>query len=279
VLSFADDDRARAETSWLALQCTGSPVLGSRADHYNVHENAAPRREIDGSLHAVLLDMTTRAIGYVRVSTDEQATLGVSLQAQEAKLHAWASLHDVDITIEVDAGISGKSIANRPALGRALDAIRARRATCLVVCDLSRLSRTTRHALEIAELLAKRGAELVSLREQIPGGPAGKLILTVLAALAELERSNTALRTSAALQHKKSRGERVGSVPLGFALVAGALVPDEREQAVIAQARELRAAGMSLREVASALDERGLRTRTGRAWLPAQVARMLACAA
>jgi hypothetical protein len=81
------------------------------------------------------------------------------------------------------------------------------------------------------------------------------------------------------LKHKKSRGERVGAVPLGYALVDGVLVPDERERAVIAQARELRAAGLSLREVAGALDERGLHTRTGRGWLPAQVARMLASAA
>jgi site-specific DNA recombinase len=97
------------------------------------------------------------------VSTDEQANEGVSLQAQEAKLRAWAALHEVEMTVEVDAGISGKSIQNRPALNRALEAIRTRRATVLVVCDLSRLSRTTRDALTIAEQIAKRGAELVSL--------------------------------------------------------------------------------------------------------------------
>lgn len=85
---------------------------------------------------------TKRAIGYARVSTDEQAERGVSLDAQRAKIEAWCALHDVELLrVEVDAGISGKAMANRPALQRALSAIKSGEATALVIVDLSRLTR------------------------------------------------------------------------------------------------------------------------------------------
>ena len=218
--------------------------------------------------------MTTRAIGYVRCSTDEQT---ITVEAQTAKLNAWAALNDAEITIEIDAGISGKSMHNRPALKRALDAIRAKRATVIVVCDLSRLSRCTRDALTIADELAKRGAELVALREQIPAGPAGKLILTVLAALAELERAQVGIRTSAALQHLKSQGRRVGGIPYGFAVAADgeSLVEHTNEQATIAAARDLRARGLALRAVAETLASRGMLARSGRPFAPSAIAAMV----
>ena len=57
----------------------------------------------------------TTAIGYIRVSTDGQAQDGVSLDAQRAKIEAWCSLNDYELTaVHVDAGISGKSALNRP---------------------------------------------------------------------------------------------------------------------------------------------------------------------
>lgn len=219
--------------------------------------------------------VVTKAIGYVRVSTDEQATNGISLAAQEAKLRAWATLHDVEIVIEVDAGISAKTL-KRPGLTRALAAVG--KGTILVVADLSRLSRSTRDTLTIAETLAKRGAELVSIKEQIPAGPAGRLILTVLAALNEMERAQISERTKGALGHLAAQGKRVsGHPPYGYRFGdAGELVEVEREQTIIAQAKAYRGSGMPLRAVSATLAESGLVTRGGRPFSASAVAEMVA---
>lgn len=91
----------------------------------------------------------------------------------------------------------------------------------------------------------------------------------------QVDRTKTSISTSVAMQHKKTRGEYIGGdAPYGYRLTDGALEAVEAEQAVITEARKLRAAGLSLRAIAAMLDERGVHSRTGRAFLAAQVARM-----
>ena len=104
-----------------------------------------------------------KAIGYVRVSTQGQAEDGVSLDAQEAKVRAWADLNGAEVVIFRDEGISGKRSDNRPGLVAALDAVG--KGDALVCYSLSRLSRSTKDTLTIADLLAKREADLEPVRE------------------------------------------------------------------------------------------------------------------
>ena len=126
------------------------------------------------------------AIGYIRVSTDGQVEDGVSLDAQRAKLEAWAKLNDEHGLIVVkDAGISGSSMSQRPGLKDALDAVCKKRGV-LVVYSLSRLARSTRDTLHISDRLARCGAELVFLSERIDTTSAsGKVIFRLLAVLNE----------------------------------------------------------------------------------------------
>ena len=200
------------------------------------------------------------AIGYIRVSTEGQAVDGVSLDAQRAKIAAWCELNDYTLaTVHVDAGISGKSADNRPGLQAAL--ADCRKGSALVVYSLSRLARSTRDTLEVSDRLSKAGADLVSLSEKIDTtSAAGKMVFRMLAVLAEFERDQISERTATAMQFKKGKGERVGAVPYGFNLAADgvALVANAAEQAVIQQARELKASGLSLRAVAIELNKRAL---------------------
>lgn len=218
-----------------------------------------------------------RAIGYIRVSTQGQADDGVSLDAQRAKIHAWADLNGYEIgEVFADEGISG-SKADRPGLADALNAVK--RGDALVVYSLSRLARSTRHTLEISERLDKIGADLVSLSERIDTtSAAGRMVFRMLAVLAEFERDQTSERTAMALRHKRTQGERVGSVPYGFDLDADGvhLVENASEQAVIQQARELHQSGLSLRKIAAELNARGLVARNGRAFQATQIMRMVA---
>ena len=195
------------------------------------------------------------AIAYLRVSTTEQATEGVSLDAQKAKIEAWCLLNDYTLAgVFVDAGISGKATANRPDLHAALAA--CSRGGALVVYSLSRLARSTQDTLAIADKLQKKSVDLVSLSEKIDTTSAsGKMVFRMLAVLSEFERDQISERTASAMQHKKSNGERVGSVPYGSVVADDGiqLVDDVAEQEIIRVVLELRRDGLSMRAIAERL--------------------------
>ncbi len=215
------------------------------------------------------------AIGYVRVSTEGQVAEGVSLAAQKARIEAWAMANGMHLAaVHVDAGISGAKATNRPALQTALaEVCRCRGA--LVVYSLSRMARSTKDAIAIAERLHRAGADLVSLSEQIDTTTAaGKMVFRMLAVLAEFERDLISERTTSAMAHLRRSGARIsGRVPFGFDLVGDRLVPNPEEQAGLAVILELHGAGLSLREVAGKLAERGIRAKNGgTVWSPKVIA-------
>jgi site-specific DNA recombinase len=207
------------------------------------------------------------AVGYCRVSTAGQATEGVSLEAQQARIAAWAEANGYALQgVHVDAGLSGGRADNRPALRAALDeACRLRGA--LVVYSLSRLARSVKDTLSIGERLDAAGADLVSLSESIDTtSAAGKMVFRMLAVLSEFERDLVVERTTMALDHKRSRGERIGEVPFGYRLQADGthLEQDPGEQITLDQLRRLRAAGLSVRKIAETLNRRAIPARAGR---------------
>ena len=218
-------------------------------------------------------------IGYTRVSTAEQADEGVSLDAQAAKIRDWcARAGHGEPSLESDQGLSGKRADNRPALQRALDAV-CRGRGILVVYSLSRLCRSTRDAMDIAERLKRAGAHLVSITEAIDTTTAmGEFFFTVMAALAQLERRLIGERTKEALHHKRRNGQKLGGLsPFGYRPVdRGIRTPDGRividlepvpaEQAVIELIRELRDDGETYRLIADRLNSSATPTRTGAPW-------------
>ena len=219
-----------------------------------------------------------RLIGYTRVSTGEQATSGLGLDAQRERIAAYAALYGHEI-VEwcVDAGASAKTL-DRPALASALAALDGGQADGVCVAKLDRLTRSVRDLGDLLEGPLRRSA-LVSVGEQIDTSTAaGRMVLNILASVAQWEREAIGERTSAALQAKRSRGERVGAVRYGFELAEDGRteVPCASEQETIERARRLRAAGLSLREVARELAETGRVGRTGQVFGPSQVARMVA---
>lgn len=218
---------------------------------------------------------------YARVSTTKQATDGVSLDAQEAKALAWAALNECTVrSVYRDAGISGKRADNRPGLQAALAEV-CESGGVLVVYSLSRLARSTRDACEIADRLARAGADLVSLSEKLDTTTAaGKMIFRMLAVLSEFEREQIGERTAAVLAYKASLGERVGEIPYGSRLAADGVhvEPDETERATLADLRRMRADGWTWARIADELNARGLSTKKGQVWTW-QTARRAALAA
>lgn len=203
----------------------------------------------------------------------------MSLAAQESKIIAWADVNGYDITaIHVDAGLSGKRADNRPALQDALDHACHENAV-LVVYSLSRLARSTKDTLAIAERLDKAGADLASISERIDTTTAaGKMVFRLLAVLAEFERDLVSERTISALAHKRQKGERVGMVPFGYDLCGDGISLSENpfEQAVIKTIIHLRSRGLSFRAIAEELAQQGVATKRGnKTWSHTSVRRIL----
>ncbi len=220
-----------------------------------------------------------KAIAYLRVSTEQQVD-GISLEAQLAKIEAWCVVNDAELIATFDdAGLSGCRSDNRPGLQSALQ-LACSEGAAVVVYSLSRLSRSTTDTVSIAERLNSAGGDLVSLSEKIDtSSAAGKMVFRMLAVLNEFERDQVSERTTAALQHKKSKGERVGTVPFGFRLADDGikLIPVPEQQAVIQTIRELRAAGETLQAICDHLQQRKIKTAKGKdRWTPTTIRRLIA---
>jgi len=219
-----------------------------------------------------------RLVLYCRVSTEEQATEGVSLAAQRARGEAYAKLYGHElVAVEEDAGISAKSL-RRPGLRRALKALRAGGADGVLVAKLDRLTRSVGDLAQLVERYFTEGrGALLSVGEAIDTATAaGRMVLNMLGVLAQWEREAIGERTREALRHKRARGARLGAVPLGWRRQGDVFVEDEAEQRVLARARELAAAGVNLSAIGRTLTAEGLRTKRGGAWQATTVRKLLA---
>tara|TARA_R110002126_G_scaffold10067_20_gene45178 strand:- start:1979 stop:2674 length:696 start_codon:yes stop_codon:yes gene_type:complete len=220
------------------------------------------------------------AIGYVRVSTGGQAEEGVSLAAQDAKIRQWAELNDHEVlSVHEDAGISGSGMTQRSGLKVAIKRVCKAKGT-LVVYSLSRLARSTRDTLTIAETLDKAGATLVSISEKIDTTSAsGKMVFRLLAVLAEFERDQISERTKLALGHMRAKGRRISRyAPYGFDLSPDGqgLLPNTGEAKIIAKIAKHQKQGRSAGWIARWLTEEGIRTKRGRkVWSPKVVRTIL----
>jgi site-specific DNA recombinase len=212
-----------------------------------------------------------KAIGYIRVSTEQQAGEGVSLEAQRAKIEAWCLANDCELAgVHVDAGISGKSMEKRQGLQKAL--AETGKGMALVVYSLSRLARSTKDTIAISERLDKAGADLVSLSERIDTtGAAGKMMFRMLAVLAEFERDVVSERTTMALAHKKAAGQVYGPVPFGYQEIEGRLEQVEAEAQLVAEIQSKRQAGHTLQSIADSLNSQGIAGKQGGKWYPSSV--------
>lgn len=215
-------------------------------------------------------------VGYVRVSTEEQAAEGVSLAAQEARVRAYALAMGFEVSeIVCDPGASAKSL-QRPGLQRVLAGVRTGSIGTVIVVKLDRLTRSTRDLAELLDLFAKADAALVSVAETLDtASAAGRMVVSMLGVVAQWEREAIGERTAVALEHKRKAGDVYGSTPFGFRREGDRLVPEPAEQSALAEARRMDLAGASFREIGRMLDARGAQPHRGRAWHASTVRAML----
>ena len=231
-----------------------------------------------------------RVVGYIRVSTEEQSQEGASLEAQRERLTRYAAARKLDLVgVEEDAGVSAKTL-KRPALARALALLKAGGADGLLIPKLDRL---TRSVVGLGQLIEeyfgeKGGYQLLSVADSINTAKAnGRMFLNFLTTVAQWEREVICERTQEVIDHKRGKGERIGTVPYGFALdredprrsksgrpVALVIEPGEAEG--LSLIARLHAEGKSLRRIAGCLQALGYPTWTGTPWRHTTIVRILA---
>ena len=192
-----------------------------------------------------------KAVGYVRVSTEEQAREGLSLDAQEEKIRAYCTAKGWRLVrIYRDEGFSGKDL-NRPGLQSLIQDLRNNGIEAVVVAKLDRLTRSVRDLGYLIDDLFD-GVALASVEESLDTTTAGgRFVLNILGAVAQWERETIAERTRNTLRFKRERGEWVGRIPYGFKIGPdGRLVEDPEEIKNIQRMKRLRRRGRSYREIA-----------------------------
>jgi len=202
------------------------------------------------------------AVGYIRVSTDEQH-LGPA--AQRSQIEAWAQREGITVAAwHTDAGVSGAAeIDARPGLVGALADVARLRAGVLAVAKRDRLARDVVIAAAVERTVGRSGARVQTADGIANGSTADDAFRRHLEdGLAALERARVGTRTKAALAVLRARGEVSNHAPFGYRAEGGRLVADEAEQEVLAAVREAKRAGVSTRDIADALRDAGIVSRT-----------------
>lgn len=201
----------------------------------------------------------------------------ISLEAQEASCRTYAAHHGFsDITVVVDR-ISG-ACADRPGLNAVLGLVEEKKIGAVIVFKLDRFARSTVICLNTIDRFTKNGVKFISVAEDIDfSTPMGRMMLTMLSCVSEMERSNISSRTSMIKQHRKAQGLVYGKPCFGWKNFEGHVVKDEQEQGVVAIIRKLNSADVSSNRIARLLNEKNIRARNGR-WFPQSVANVLKAA-
>ena len=171
------------------------------------------------------------AVVYARVSTGDQ-----HLETQLLDLRELAKQRGLEVVREYTDVISGAK-SKRPGLDSLMCDARRHRFDVVLVAAFDRIARNVRHFLDVLDELSHLNIQFISLRENIDtGGPLGRAMLTIIGAIAELERSLIVERVRAGMRRAKLEGRRIGRTPLNI----------DREEVVVD-----RRSGMSLTKVAS----------------------------
>jgi site-specific DNA recombinase len=234
-----------------------------------------------GARQVALQASSKRAVGYVRVSTEEQAASGFGLEIQDGAIRAFATSQGYELVdVVVDRGISGATLpSERPGFAEILGMASAR-GFVLLVWKFDRLARNLRHAITtVHDELIARDIELRSVTEAAidTGSPMGRMIFAIFAGMAEGERETITLRTkSGRLAKGRAGGIACGTAPFGYRRRDdGAFVIDDAEAPVVRLIFALREDGLLLREIADRLNAAGHLGRNGGTWRPGTVAYVL----
>lgn len=220
----------------------------------------------------------TKAVAYIRVSTEEQANEGVSLDAQEARVKAYCVANGLELVgIYKDEGVSaGTPLEKRPQGAAMLDALSSGKVGHVVAVKLDRLFRNALDCLANVEKWERAGYCLHLLDLAVNTcTAAGKAFLTIAATFAEMEKNLVKERTESALAHKKANLQAYNHTPYGFNREGASLVANPAEQATIERIKAMDREGIPMMRIAETLNAEGEATKKGGKWYASTVKAIL----
>lgn len=205
-----------------------------------------------------------KIFGYVRVSSQDQAKSGLSINNQIEKIKQYAKLHDLKIDdIIIDKAESAKNL-KRSGIQKILDNVKSNDVESIIIYKLDRLTRSLKDLNELIELFNKKSVNLCSIKDNLDTKSAnGRMVINLLGTISQWEREVIGERTSEALQEKKRQNKRYGTIPYGKMLAADgvSLIKDEQELKVIDMISLFKNKGYSLALIANELNVKGFLTR------------------
>lgn len=209
-----------------------------------------------------------KLIGYVRVSSESQSD-NTSLEDQIKKIKSYCDAFGyelVQVFQEIATGTKS-DVETRPIFNDALNYLKENKADGIIAIKLDRIARNTRDVLTLVEdVLEPQDKVLILLDLQVDTStPTGKMILTVMSAVAELERNTINERTQGGRKTKaKKGGYAYGKPKYGFKSVDGELVPNDEEQKIIKLIKNHRRSGKSYQKIADYLNVNSIPTKQGK---------------
>lgn len=202
---------------------------------------------------------------WIRVSTEEQAE-GESPKNHELRARMYADLKGWKVVEIYDlSGVSGKSVLDHPEAMRMMQDVAEGKIKALIFSKLARLARNVKELLEISEHFQKHNANLVSLDESIDTAtPAGRLLFTVIGALAQWEREEISARVSASVPVRARQGLPTGGLgPFGYMWKDKKLVINPDEAIAVREIYRTFLEEKNLLRTARIITEKGYRSRKG----------------
>ncbi len=211
----------------------------------------------------------TRAAVYARVSTDEQAVSGYSLDAQLEMLRDFCEVFDMEIAGEyVDDGYSGTNI-RRPAYRKMFSPEERVKWDAVVVIKMDRIHRNSKNFMLMIEDLSKHGQSFFSTTERIDTTTAfGRFAMDVIQRIAQLESEQIGERTKFGMEQKADQSDGIMGFqpPYGYGVADGKLIPVENEQKAVRSIFDMYISGMTLDDIAESLNSSFIRTKKGNRW-------------
>lgn len=227
--------------------------------------------------------LPSTVVGYIRVSTEEQADSGLSLEGQRERIMAYCKARELELVdVFEDAGVSGSTL-DRPGIQAALKALKSGSAAGMVVYKLDRLSRSLRDLLNVFGDYFEGKYAFIAIVDQIDTStPTGRVLLYILGFIAQIEREAISDRTKMAMAQLKSQGVHTGAAPYGYTYgEPGAdgrrpLITVPEEIVVIQKIIQAKWRKLSLRAIAKELNDAGVKTKSeGARWSPQTISDIL----
>ena len=220
--------------------------------------------------------ISLRTAIYVRVSTEEQAREGYSINAQIEKLKQYAVARSWIIgDIYVDEGKSGKDLKGRPEVLRMLADVKTKIINNVLIYKIDRLTRSTKNLIELIELFNDYNCAFNSLMEAIDTSSAtGRMFLKIVGIFAEFERENLAERVSLGIEQKAREGNYINTNGVNgydYIVGSGELVVNEEEAEMVREIYDLYLSGNSMQKISKHLIAKQMPTKRGGIWSSAVV--------